>query len=215
MTAQADAIRSQRQHFAAPGGSHDRLVQFLRKALPAAIGAVAAVMILSPLGPRGEVSFLLDRKNAAVTNDRIDVDRAMYRGTDNNGRLFEVTAGRAVQSSPTVPVVALDNLAAQLQLAEGPARLVAAHGSYDFSRERVSSADPVGFTAADGYRMTMKNVDIDLRTRKATGAGGVEGSVPTGTFSADSIVADLAERTVALQGNARLRMIPGKLRMPQ
>ena len=40
------------------------------------------------------------------------------------------------------------------------------------------------------------------------------GAVPTGTFSADRIVADLGERTVTLEGNARLRMTPGKLRMP-
>ena len=47
MTVQADQIRDKRRHFAAPGGSHDRLIGFLAKALPAAIGLVAAVMILS------------------------------------------------------------------------------------------------------------------------------------------------------------------------
>jgi lipopolysaccharide export system protein LptC len=35
--------------------------------------------------------------------------------------------------------------------------------------------------------------------------------VPAGTFSADSIHANLDARTVSLQGHARLRMVPGKL----
>ncbi len=49
---------------------------------------------------------------------------------------------------------------------------------------------------------------------RVTGAGGVTGAIPAGTFSANRIVADLGERTVALEGNARLLMAPGKLRMP-
>ena len=69
-------------------------------------------------------------------------------------------------------------------------------------------------TAADGYRMTSRNVEIDLKGRRVTGSGGVSGAIPAGTFSAERIVADLDARTVALDGNARLLMAPGKLRMP-
>ena len=36
-TSEARALRSRRQHFAAPGGSHDRLVAFLARALPMAV----------------------------------------------------------------------------------------------------------------------------------------------------------------------------------
>jgi lipopolysaccharide export system protein LptC len=215
MTAQADAIRNRRRQFAAPGGSHDRLVGLLKKALPAGIGAVAAVMIIAPLTPRGEVSFLLDRKKVAVTQDRLAVDHAQYRGTDNDDRPFEVTAGKAVQAAPTVPVVAMSDLQARIQMNEGPARVSAGHGNYNYTTDKISSSEPVTFDAADGYSMVMRNVDIDLKTRTASGAGGVDGTVPSGTFSSQRITADLAARTIALEGNARLRMVPGKLRMPK
>ena len=69
MTLQADINRSKRQASSMPGGAHDRLIGFLSKALPIAIGAIAAVMLLSPLSQSNEVSFLLDRnkvKSAAV-----------------------------------------------------------------------------------------------------------------------------------------------------
>ena len=35
-----------------------------------------------------------------------------------------------------------------------------------------------------------------------------------GNFSADTIIADLEERSIALDGNARMRMVPGQLRLP-
>jgi lipopolysaccharide export system protein LptC len=216
MTAQADMIRDRRQHFAAPGGFHDRLVGFLAKALPAGIGLVAAVMILMPLSPRGEISFLLDRNKVAVTGERVHVDRAMYRGEDNQGRPFELTAGSAIQPSPASPVLELKNLLARMQLKEGPAELKAPGGAYNFDTSRVEIPGPVQLNATGGYTMVTRNVGIDFKTKKLDGSGGVSGTVPAGTFTADRISGDLDERIVTLDGRARLRMTPGtKMRMPQ
>ncbi len=214
MTQAADQIRDQRRHWAAPGGSHDRTVRFLARWLPGAVGVVAALMIVGPLFPRGEISFLLDRTKVAAVKERLRVADAMYRGEDSQGRPFTVTAGSAVQVSAVDPVVTMQNLVARIKLADGPAELAAAGGVYDYSKETVSVTGPVTFTAADGYRMTTQNIMIDLRRRIATGGGGVTGAIPAGTFSADRIVADLGERKVTLDGHARLLMQPGKLRMP-
>ena len=54
----------------------------------------------------------------------------------------------------------------------------------------------------------------DNPEKKLVGSGGVSGAIPAGTFSANSLHADLNARTISLDGNARLHMIPGKLRMP-
>ena len=109
----------------------------------------------------------------------------------------------------------MDDLKALLQMVDGPARIEAPNGNYNYRSEEITVDGPVVFSAADGYLMTTENVRIDLDAQTAVGSGGVSGSVPTGTFSADSIVADLRERSVRLDGNARLRMVPGKLRVPQ
>ncbi|WP_374407835.1 LPS export ABC transporter periplasmic protein LptC [Pelagerythrobacter sp.] len=213
-TQEAAQLRSKRQHFAAPGGSHDRLVGFLAKALPMGVGVVAALMIITPLSPRGEISFLLDRNKVAVINERLRVDNAMYRGQDNKGRPFSLTAGEAVQRSSAEGIVRLDDLVARLAMPEGPARLIAQAGAYDIDEEVVSVGGPVRLTAADGYRMVARGVSIDLAAKQMIGRGGVEGEIPAGTFSADRLMADLEARTVTLDGNARMRMVPGKLRMP-
>lgn len=210
-TAEARAQRTRRRRFAAPGGSHDRLVRLLAAALPMGIGVMAALMIISPLTPRGEVSFLLDRNKARQIEERLRVDNAMYRGQDNSGRPFSLTAGEAVQQSSAEGIVRLRDMVARIILPEGPARLSADGGQYILRSERVEVAGPVRLEAADGYRMTASGVAIDLPAKRMVGSGGVSGAVPAGTFSADRIAVDMEARTVTLDGNARLSMIPGRL----
>ena len=214
MSQQAEQIRNRRRAFALPGSQLDKAVKLLAVALPALVGAVAATMLIAPLGPRGEVSFLLDRNKVATAEDRLRMDSAMYRGRDDKGRAFSLTAGEAVQRSASVPVVQLADLTARIQLSDGPAVLLAPAGRYNIEDQLVAIDGSVRFATADGYRMTVRNVSIDLPKRTVTGAGGVEGAVPAGTFSADSIHADLDGRVLTLSGHARLRMVAGRLRMP-
>jgi lipopolysaccharide export system protein LptC len=213
-TSGAHALRNRRQRFAAPGGTHDRLVRFLARALPMAAGMIAALMILSPLSSRGEVSFLLDRNKVAMIDERLSVDNAMYRGRDNQGRPFSLLAGEAVQRSSIEGLVRMRDLEAQLLLTEGPARLSAAGGSYDIAAETVAVDGPVRLTANDGYAMVARGVKVDLKARTMNGDAGVSGEVPAGTFSADTLQADLAARTITLEGDVHFTMIPGQLRMP-
>lgn len=213
-TSEARQLRSRRQGFAAPGGSHDRLVGILGRVLPMAVGVLAAFMVITPLSPRGEVSFLLDRNKVAMIDERLRVDNAMYRGKDNKGQPFSLTAGEAVQRSSTEGIVRMNDLVARILLPEGPAMLSAQGGAFDIAEDVVTVTGPLRLTAADGYNMVASGVAINLKTRRMVGSGGVSGEVPAGTFSANRIEADLPARTVSLDGNARIRMIPGKLRMP-
>ena len=214
MSQQADQIRDRRRTFALPGSPLDKAVKLLAVALPALVGAIAAAMLIAPLGPRGEVSFLLDRNKVDTAADRLRVDNAMYRGRDDRGRQFSLTAGEAVQRSASVPVVQLSDLTARIQLSDGPAVLLAPAGNYNIEDQLVAVDGVVRFATTDGYRMMVRNVSIDLPHRTVTGAGGVEGAIPAGSFSANSIHGDLDGRVLTLAGNARLRMVPGRLRMP-
>jgi lipopolysaccharide export system protein LptC len=214
-TAGAEARRSRRQTFAAPGGRHDTLVRLLARGLPIGVGIMAALMVITPFSQRGEVSFLLDRNKVALINERLSVDKALYRGRDVEGRPFSLLAGQAVQRSGVEGLVRMRDLVAQILLSEGPARLSAAGGVYDIRSERVAVNGPVQFAASDGYAMTASGVSVDLKSRTMRGDKGVSGEVPAGAFSADTLRADLAARTITLEGNAHFTMIPGQLRMPR
>jgi lipopolysaccharide export system protein LptC len=214
MSRQADQIRTARQHFAAPGGSLDKIVRVLALGLPALVGAVAATMLIAPLKPRGEISFLLDRNKVAIANDRLSVSEAVYRGEDNKGRPFALSAGSALQTAASDPTVRMHDLTARLQMTDGPAVLSAPAGRYAIDKQLVAIDGTVSFAAADGYRMQASGVSVDLPGKRLIGTGGVEGAIPAGTFSADSISADLDSRVLTLAGHARLRMVPGRMHVP-
>ena len=191
------------------------MVHWLSRALPTMVGVIVAIMVITPLFPRNEVSFLLDRNKVAITTDRLKVSDATYRGEDDHNRPFSLTAGNAVQHSARVPIVEMRNLVAQLQMRDGNAQVLAPSGSYHFDQERMVATGPVNFLTKDGYRMVTSGVAIDLKNRHAFGEGGVSGSVPSGTFSADRIAADLANHSVSLDGHAHLRMTQGKMSLPK
>ncbi len=215
MTKAADMMRNRRQAFAAPGGSLDRIVRLLAVGLPALVGVIAAMMLITPLSPRGEISFLLDRNKVAIADDRLRVDDAMYRGQDGEGRPFSLVAGEAVQKSNTVPEVLMQDMMARIVLTGGPAVLTAPRGIYDIDDEQMEIPGIVRFTAADGYEFAARNVLIDLPARTLIGNGNVSGVIPAGTFSANAMRADLDQRSFALIGDARLTMVPGRLRLPR
>ena len=210
-TEEAAQLRSKRQQFAAPGGRHDMLIGFLARALPMGVGVMAALMIITPLSPRGEISFLLDRNTVAVIDERLRVDNALYRGQDDEGRPFALQAGEAVQRSSAEGLVRMNEMQARILLEEGPARIDAPGGAYDIDEQTMQVPGAMQLETADGYTMLLRGVTVDLAGKRVDGTGGVSGRTPTGTFSANRLEADLDARTVALAGNARLRMMQGRI----
>lgn len=206
MSRLADSQRTLRQHWALPGGSHDRLVRVLKIALPIGVAVLAIFLATAPFTMRGEVSFVLDKNDVAIAGERLRVREALYRGEDAKGRPFSLRAGSAVQKTSREPVVEMRDLSARMLMQEGPAVLTAQQGRYWMDADLVNVDGPVQFAAANGYRLTTRDVNIDLKLRTMNSAGAVQGRLPIGTFSGDHLRADLSERTVTLQGNARLRI---------
>lgn len=197
---------SPRQRWAAPGGRHDWTVRLSRIILPSAVGVLAAVLILAPLSARGDISFVLAKESVAMASERMRITAATYRGQDGKGQAFVLRAGSAVQTSSLDPVVRLGDLSASIALAEGPATLDARAGRYDMDKETIMIDGPISFAAADGFRLDTRDVMIGLKTRKLASRGPVTGRLPIGTFAADQIRADLASRSVVLEGRVRLHI---------
>lgn len=206
MSVQADQQRHARRHWARPGGSHDRLVGRLKNYLPIAVGVLAALLATAPFTGGDKVSFILDKNKVDVARERMRVTEALYRGEDSKGQTFSLRAGSAVQKNSREPIVDLNDMSARILLPDGPAVLNARKGRYDMDSERVAIDGAVQFQAAGGYRLTTRDVGIDLKSRRMKSAGRVDGRIPIGTFSADHLEADLAARTVTLNGRASLRI---------
>ncbi len=210
MSAIAERMRTRRHAGAAPGSLRDKVIAVLRVALPSAIGALFAFLALAPLNKSGDVSFLLDKNKVDIAKDRLRVSNAEYRGEDSRGRAFSLKADSAVQRTSLLPVVEMNALIAKIMLDSGLATLTANDGAYNMDKETVVIDGPVRLNTAAGYRLQTRNVDIDLKSRRMESRGAVTGRVPQGTFSANKLTADLNNRTVVLEGNAKMRMQAGR-----
>jgi lipopolysaccharide export system protein LptC len=206
MSELAERERRLKRGWAAPGGGHDKLIRILKLALPALIGVVLAFLFFSPLEEKQEVSFLLDKEKVDTAEERLKVTAAEYRGQDNDGRPFVLSARSALQATSAEPVVEIGGVSAQILLDNGPARLEANRARYDMERDHVNVVGPLLFTAADGYRMTTRDVNVDLRARTMQSRGAVQGQMPLGHFTAGQLHVDLANRTVVLTGRARVQI---------
>ncbi|NTS66136.1 LPS export ABC transporter periplasmic protein LptC [Sphingomonas sp. HHU CXW] len=208
MSASARGVRSPRQQWARPGGRHDRLIRTSNWLIPASIGVLTAFLVMAPLTMAGDVSFVLDKNKVEVAKERMKLQSATYRGTDAKGQPFELDAGSAVQKSSAEAVVRIQQMAAAIQLQDGPARLTAPTARYDMDAEKVRVDGPIAVRAPNNYSLDTSSADVDLKTRQLTSTAPVTGTVRQGNFSANSMSADLESRTVRLNGNARLRIVP-------
>ncbi|MFN2259849.1 MAG: LPS export ABC transporter periplasmic protein LptC, partial [Parasphingopyxis sp.] len=192
--------RSRRQAWAAPGSRHDRIVKALQIILPSAVGVLAAFLAMAPLRQTNELNFLLAKDNVEVASERMRVERARYGGADAEGRPFLLTAAEAVQQSSDVPIVEMSDIAARMELDDGPAYFTAERGHYDMEDEHVTIDGPVELRASDGYQLNTSDVRIDMPERTMRSTGEVTGRMPLGSFRADRMRVDLADRTVNLEG---------------
>jgi lipopolysaccharide export system protein LptC len=212
MSEQADKQRSKRQKFAAPGGSHDRLIRFLRVALPSVIGVVLALLLVSPFSNTREMSFVLAKDEVNMARERMKVTEALYRGEDSKGRPFALRAGSAVQKNSSEPIVRMSDLNGQIAMDTGVARIAAAQGTYDMDKEVVRTIGPLSFSDGNGFVMTASNVALVLKSKQLESFGPVNGSTRVGTFSAGKLRADLNTRIVRLEGGAQLRINQNAIR---
>jgi lipopolysaccharide export system protein LptC len=212
MSELAEQDRRIKRSWARPGSSHDRLIKLMKFALPALVGLVLAFMALVPLEDRKEISFLLDKNKVDQAQERLKVEAAQYRGQDEEGRPFVLDARSAIQASSADPVLDILTMSAQLQLDDGPARITADRARFNPDANQVDVVGPVLFRTTDGYQLRTSDVMVDLHDRSLHSQRRVEGQMPLGTFTANRMSADLPERTVVLDGGARLHINQGALK---
>ena len=208
----SDAARADRRRlrvWARPGSSHDRIVAVARIVLPAAGLILAFALALAPVTSDREISFVLSKNRVSMAPERLRVTSALYRGQDDKGQAFALSAASAVQAHSADPVVKLKTVKANIGLPAGQATLTAPNGDYNMTSQKVALQGQVAFRSQDGYRIDTHDVDLDMKTRQLDSRTPVTGSLPLGRFSADHMAADLGDKTVVLTGNARLHIEQG------
>src|SRR3546814_18551228 len=113
-------------------------------------------MLAWPVMGGHDFSFVLAKDRVAIASERLKIVQAVYRGEDRRGQPFVISAGSAVQQTSRDPVVKLQDMAARIQMRDGPAHIVAKSGLYDMDSATDDVDGTVTVRAAGGY---------DLHTR--------------------------------------------------
>ncbi|CAN5343907.1 hypothetical protein BH09PSE3_BH09PSE3_04830 [soil metagenome] len=208
----AEHNRDQRRLWAAPGSAHDRVIRAAMLILPSAIGVLAAVLLITPLLARSEISFVLDKDKVAIAKERMRVSEASYRGQDDKGQPFTLHAGSGVQQTSRIPVIQMTDLSARMLLDDGPAVLTTHNANYNMTNENIRVPGAVAFKSQGGYSLETRGVGVDMKSRTMASDTPVDGKMPLGTFSGDRMHADLNGRVVRLDGHARLHIVQGAAR---
>ena len=206
------AAPRRKQIWAVPGSAHDRLVRWSKILLPAAVGILVAILALAPLGKKGDVSFILDKKKVENAHERMRVEEARYTGADDKGQRFLIVANNAIQPSSDVPIVNINGMFAQLEQQPSPLMLGANKGRYNLDTQKILIDGPVRVLGPDGYRLETRDVTVDLKQRQVASSGPVAGQMRLGQFQAGRLHADLGDRKVVLDGGARLKIVQGAVR---
>jgi len=212
MSEAATRERAFKQDWAVPGSRHDRLIRLAKIALPSAVGVLIAFLALAPLDREGDVSFILDKNKVDNAPERMRVEEARYVGEDDKGQKFQIVAQRALQQTSDVPVVDIWGMLARLGLAQGPLSITADRARYNLDDQKVLVQGPVRVAGPDGYQLATSNVMVDLKNRNLSSRSGVSGRMELGEFQAGRLSADLGNRTVVLDGGARLKIVQGAVR---
>jgi lipopolysaccharide export system protein LptC len=206
----ADRQREARRRSMLPGGPRDAVVSVAKWALPAASLALFAVLIILPLTATREFSFLLSKDSAARAGERMRIEAATYRGETARGEAFEIIAKSGVQKTSAVPIVRLTGLSARVEQQEGPATVTAPSGEFFIEENRLVVDGPVVARSSSGFSLDGNAIQVSLPDNRVTTTETVSGTLPMGTFRADSFSADIQGRKVLLLGNVKLRITPNR-----
>jgi len=159
-----------------------RLILLLRKALPAAIAAVFALLI-GWVMVRSVLTALSDLTRAAAI---IHMTNPHFYGQDDHGRNF-VVAAREAQRSLRAGEIRLTAPDLKLESTGGRSFAVAAQqGVYEDATKRIGLQGDVRVSTGDGTTFKTQQALIDMRSGTVSGNSPVQGSGPLGQINASS-----------------------------
>lgn len=144
---------------------HSRIVRVLRVATPAvaaaAVIATVAAAVLQPLSSEIHV----DVTGIGVGGPTVAMNAPKMRGFNSQDRAYEVSAVTARQTIAEPNRIGLDDLTAQIELAEnGWARLTSPAGLYDANAQVLNLDRNVRVISNDGDDARLQDARAELKT---------------------------------------------------
>jgi lipopolysaccharide export system protein LptC len=167
--------------------SHGRGARIAKIALPiVALGLAGLIFTWSQINPNVPRLPLSKTELAPEEIDAITMENARFASVDDEGRSFNITAARAIQSADDDKYIHLRQPQADIVLADGTNIAIRSDaGGLQRDARILDLSGSVTLVQDGGYEFQTTKARIDLKQRTATGDALVEGHGPRGEIRAD------------------------------
>ena len=170
-------------------GRHSRMVRLLRVALPVAI----VVGLGGYLGFKYfKTSMLASVPNVsgklAIQGSKITMELPKIAGITRDQRSYQLTAETAVQDITKPDQVELQNLRAEMEMADADMVVITAKsGTYLTKGDKVVLREHVVVTSSQGYNAKLREAVVDMKKGNVVSEQPVEVRMPTGLINANGM----------------------------
>jgi len=193
----ADALRLQKA--VRQWRRRSRLIHFFRRALPL---LMAAIMVALGIGVAMET---FGRRAEAPQDVVVRMLNPHFRGRDDEGRAFVLTASSAVRDPREFQRVYLTDPALELQTDSdrGPMRVKAKTGLYLENQQLLTLEKQVQVDDPSGWRFTTERARVDTKRDLITGDVPIQGVSATERISGNTYAIYIRGERVRLRGNVQ------------
>jgi lipopolysaccharide export system protein LptC len=154
---------------------HSRFVRWMRRAIPAGIALVAAVIVIAtffnPFRLIGK--FPIDIGKVSLSGTKITMEAPRLAGFTSDARPYELTARAAAQDVTKPEMLELKGIDAKVELKDGQhVQIKAINGLYDTKSEVLKLHDEIVLTTTSGYEGRLSEATVE------TGSGHIVSDSP-------------------------------------
>jgi lipopolysaccharide export system protein LptC len=166
---------------------HSRFVRFLRRAIPAGILAIAAILIVSAFFQpfRFIAAFPIDPGKVSLSGTKIVMELPRLTGFTHDARPYELTARAAAQDVMHPDLLELKDISAHVKLQSGEGvELKSVTGLYDTKAEILKLSDRIVMTSSSGYEGRLSEATVNVGSGHVVSESPVEVKLLNGWLNA-------------------------------
>ena len=146
---------------------HSRFVRWMRRAIPAAIIVVAAVIVIATFfNPFRLIGvFPIDIGKVSLSGTKITMEAPRLAGFTSDARPYELTARAAAQDLTKPELLELKGINAKVELNDGQrVQIKAINGLFDTKSEILKLRDEIILTTTTGYEGRLSEATVETGT---------------------------------------------------
>ena len=191
---------------------YSNFVSIMRYALPLGALLLLGLIVVWPLATGREEGFRISFTDAPEIDGSLRMVNARYLGVDDQNQPYTVTAAEASQPQPNSPLVALQEISADVFIDDRNGQwlaLTAREGLYQREERYLDLAGDVSIFSDHGHEFHTERAHVDLAARTADGDAPLDGQGPLGLLEAGNFFLDDNEQTMFFGGGVKMTVYPG------